>query len=141
MIDTRLYILMRSDMVSMNPGKAMAQAAHAANAFIYSVDEAMRKAETAVFSEQVVFVRHWQRQTSQGFGTTITLEVPSEKELHEHVATAQILGLFSGVVHDPTYPVRDGKITHLIPVDTCGYVFVPNPENLPSATRQLSLHS
>ena len=28
-----LYILMRSDMVSLNPGKAMAQAAHAANCF------------------------------------------------------------------------------------------------------------
>ena len=29
-----LYILMRTDMNSMNPGKAMAQASHASNAFI-----------------------------------------------------------------------------------------------------------
>lgn len=140
MLDTRLYILMRSDMVSMNPGKGMAQAAHAANAFIHNVDETMRKFETTVWSEQAAFVRHWQRQTPQGFGTTITLEVPSENELRAHIDAAQEFGLFSGIVHDPTYPVRDGKITHLIPVDTCGYIFVSDPENLPNATRQLSLH-
>ena len=30
-----LYILMRQDLPSMNAGKAMAQASHASNAFIY----------------------------------------------------------------------------------------------------------
>ena len=30
-----LYILMRTDMDSLNPGKAMAQASHASNAFVY----------------------------------------------------------------------------------------------------------
>ena len=29
-----LYILMRNDMDSMNPGKAMAQASHASNQFV-----------------------------------------------------------------------------------------------------------
>jgi len=122
-------------------GKGMAQAAHAANAFIYDVDEKMRKAETTIWSEQATFVREWQRTTRQGFGTTITLDVGSDKTLNEHIEEAQELSLFSGVVHDPTYPVRDGNVTHLIPVDTCGYIFVDDPERLPYATRQLSLHS
>ena len=34
-----LYILMRKDLKSMNPGKAMAQASHAANAFVHSNPE------------------------------------------------------------------------------------------------------
>lgn len=32
-VEYKLYILMRNDLPSLNPGKAMAQAAHAANAF------------------------------------------------------------------------------------------------------------
>ena len=33
-----LYILMRTDMDSMNPGKAMAQASHASNAFVSNAE-------------------------------------------------------------------------------------------------------
>ena len=34
-----LYILMRTDMDSMNPGKAMAQASHASNQFVAEYQE------------------------------------------------------------------------------------------------------
>ena len=34
-----LYILMRNDMKSMNPGKAMAQASHASNAFVNTASD------------------------------------------------------------------------------------------------------
>ena len=34
-----LYILMRTDLPSLNPGKAMAQAAHAANKMTFIVDK------------------------------------------------------------------------------------------------------
>ena len=62
-----LYILMRTDMDSMNPGKAMAQASHASNAFVsnaepgYNVDEELFNA--------------WQQSTTQGFGTVLVLGV------------------------------------------------------------------
>jgi len=53
---------MRRDLDSMSPGRAMAQASHASNAFIkrFGKDK---------------FVKKWQRETTQGFGTAIVLAV------------------------------------------------------------------
>jgi len=103
-----LYILMRTDMDSMNPGKAMAQAAHAANAFW--------------FNGRISAVRQWAAQTQQGFGTTIVLDV-TEPQLKHIVGKGIELGFAAECILDPTYPVRDGKTTHYIPVVTCGYIF------------------
>ena len=57
----KLYLLVRNDLISMNIGKAIAQAAHAANqfAFKHGVNE---------------HVKRWQSE-GDGFGTTITLSV------------------------------------------------------------------
>jgi len=106
-----LYILMRSDLDSMNAGKGMAQAAHAANAFVKHAEKKNDK-----------LVDSWINSTKQGFGTTIVLAVDGV-ELQDLIDNAQGLGLIAGIVHDPSYPVRDGSVTHLIPLDTCGYVF------------------
>ena len=125
--DPRLYILMRTDMESMNAGKAMAQAAHAANAF---VDKARGSA---------VDISDWTRQTKQAFGTTITLAVPSEDEMTKTVLIADAMGYLADVIHDPTYPVRDGYVTHLLPINTCAYVFSPNGS--PWFLSSLSLHT
>ena len=59
-MNNRLYILIRNDIPSMNPGRAMAQASHAANAFIHKYGKQKD-------------VKQWQRQTCQGFGTAIVL--------------------------------------------------------------------
>ena len=61
-----LYILMRTDMDSMNPGKAMAQASHASNAFVYRWGK-----EKAV--------KEWQGETQQGFGTVLVLGVTGDE--------------------------------------------------------------
>ena len=121
MCKSTLYILMRNDMESMTPGKAAAQAAHAANAV---KNHFITKIKDKVPVEEFSF---WESQTTQGFGTTIVLGV-TEKEMND---TIESLGkLFvSGIVHDPTYPVKDGKIMHLIPVDTCAYIFAPNRDD------------
>ncbi len=119
----RLYILMRTDLDSMNPGKGMAQAAHAANAFMKDHGDVT-----------VPGVEEWVNETPQGFGTTITLAVPDAKTLEDTVALAKVYGFPADVIHDPTYPVRDGGVVHLLPLDTCGYVFMPDgsvPINLP----------
>jgi peptidyl-tRNA hydrolase len=105
-----LYILMRNDMRSMNAGKAMAQASHASNAFIYEAD-----------TERTQVVA-WVDETPQGFGTAIVLAC-DEAGMREAVKTAKQFGFTSGIVHDPTYPLRDGDVTHLIPLDTCAYIF------------------
>ncbi|QJA42960.1 hypothetical protein [Phaeobacter phage MD18] len=131
-----LYILMRTDMASMNPGKAMAQAAHAANAFIRDVE---RPEAYSAFIHAAV--EEWEGSTHQGFGTTITLAVPSEREMDEIVRAATEENYPAAVVHDPTYPLRDGAVTHLLPINTCAYVFTPCRLSHPvSALAGLELH-
>ena len=121
--DLRLYILMRTDLASMTPGKACAHAAHAANQFIHECgDEVMRAARL------IKQVQAWQSQTPLGFGTTITLGVTGA-QLAMAVEVAKAMGLLAGVVHDPTYPLVDTapdsktSVVHKIPLDTCGYIF------------------
>ena len=128
MTDSRLYILMRTDMASMNPGKGMAQAAHAANSFVHD------------WGESSEYVTGWQKQTPQGFGTTITLAVPNEDKMSEMIAIAGALGYPVGTIHDPSYPVRDGEITHLIPTNTCGYIFVEDASKPPPVLSTIPLH-
>lgn len=111
-----LYILMRQDMASMNAGKAVAQGAHAANQMVYEMDPGN--------PDHNEWLTTWQRETGKGFGTTITLDVPGRK-LHTVVEWAKLLKLHAGVTHDPTYPLKDGESFHLIPLDTCAYVFGP----------------
>lgn len=109
-----LYILMRTDINSMNPGKAMAQASHAYGA--------LRKAIKEKLNIQKDFIL-WMDQTEQDFGTTIVLggsEPQIDGALWRAVRDRNICG---GWVHDPTYPIRDGNVTHLIPLNTCAFLF------------------
>ena len=109
-----LYILCRQDIGSMAniAGLLAAQVAHSANQCVY---EAGTPAE-------VNLVREWEEQTGDGFGTTITLSVEG-RTLADKIALAKLHKIHAGITHDPTFPVRDGDVTHLVPVDTCGYVF------------------
>jgi peptidyl-tRNA hydrolase len=114
--DFVLYILMRTDLDSMNPGKAIAQGTHAANAFI---EEHLRDSGKL---EIEASIRDWRKQTTQGFGTVITLGV-CEAQMTKAVLFAKEQGIRAGIVHDPSYPIRDGQVMHKIPLDTCGYIF------------------
>ena len=67
----------------------------------------------------------WRAQTDQGFGTVLTLDAGDIGKVREIVDAAFKHGFPAGIVHDPSYPVRDGAVTHLIPLDTCGWVFAP----------------
>ena len=128
----KLYILMRNDMESMNAGKACAQASHAANAFIsHSVSGAINWDS----GQAPIFVREWANETTQGFGTAIVLGAKIE-DIMTSVDRAVVAGYIAGVVHDPSYPVKDGQTVHLIPLDTCAYIFVPDDgSNVSSRTR------
>ena len=105
-----LYILMRNDMTSMNPGKAMAQASHASNQFVATLPRDARD----IYNE-------WLQ--CEGFGTVL----------------ARSLDLVSGVVHDPTYPIQDGTATHYVPVDTCAYIF-GNKDDCVPVVQNFNLH-
>jgi len=108
-----LYILMRTDLDSMNAGKAVAQGAHAANQFAYYVN---RELET---------YKEWIKSTMCGFGTTIVLSV-SNQEIDDIVNKYYNSGpepKVAGIVHDPSYPIKDGDTVHHLPLDTCAYIF------------------
>jgi hypothetical protein len=119
----------------MNPGKAMAQASHAANAMVHSVRKSKSKPLRNLLDE-------WENETSQGFGTCIVLECTSMDKMEE-VVSALRDGTYcsAGIVHDPSYPLRDGKRTHLIPLDTCAWVFArKNNEVVQDNLDGLDLH-
>lgn len=122
-----LYILMRTDMASMNPGKAAAQAAHAANQFVKHAR-----------SRNNGGLHEWERQTGDGFGTTITLAADIGEIDEIFVRGHGRYGTMVGKVVDPTYPVRDGAVTHLVSVVTCAYVF-GRRDHVKGLVRDLSL--
>lgn len=124
---------MRNDLPSMNAGKAMAQAAHAANQFVHQWKGKLRS------------VWEWQKESMRGFGTTIVLAVDHDT-LVNTVELAHIKCVPNGEVCDDTYPfITNKEIAALIPQNkqtapaifkedgrvvmfrnelTCGYVFV-----------------
>jgi peptidyl-tRNA hydrolase len=113
-----LFILMRTDLASMNPGKAIIQASHAANKAVW-------------LAKGSSFLKEWEDQTGDGFGTGISLDGGSADNITgilDQIETARFLDdckddAFYGWLNDPTYPLRDGDFTHFIPLDTCAYVF------------------
>lgn len=127
-VEPVLYILARTDLESLNPGKLAAQVAHAANAFqseIQSDFEYEHKYEIARLAKDLKqLYATWIKQTNQHFGTTIVLDggkMSDIKTIIEKLTGDKKINC--GVVHDPTYPVRDGEITHLVPLDTVAWVF------------------
>lgn len=124
-----LYILARNDLASMNPGKLAAQASHASNAFVHHfhafAQEQNSKAKTPLFEECSKAFYNWEHSTSQGFGTVIVLE-GKMREINLSVKTLINMNYIAGIIHDPTYPILDGEVVHHVPLDTCGYVFIPD---------------
>lgn len=112
------YVLMRTDLPDYLSGKSMAQSHHAGTHFM----DAMRRLTVAQARWTVPF-EEWLAQ-GRGFGTTIVLGV-THRELRELVMAdhGEEDRIVYGVVHDPSYPVRDGDLINHMPVNTCGYVF------------------
>jgi peptidyl-tRNA hydrolase len=130
-----LYVLMRDDLASLNSGKAMAQAVHAGNAVETHFETQMQVASTGSDTDEKTKAAElssafyeWKHQTSQGFGTTIVL-CGSMAKIKTDIEWLQRNDFLASVVHDPTYPLQDGSVTHLIPLDTCAYVFAPNKDD------------
>jgi peptidyl-tRNA hydrolase len=106
---------MRSDCPDLGGGKAVAQGSHASNAMVF---EGRNKASISL--DQLI--DEWQSQTAQGFGSCVT-RICDNADMEQTVAFATLMGVHAGIVHDPTYPLRDGRKFHFLPVNTCAYVF------------------
>ena len=134
--DGRLYILARTDIPQMNPGKLAAQVAHAATKFVF--DTLAHGSETD--NNQM---DGWRKQAGGGFGTKIVLAA-TEEQIQEIVGRQiELWAATSGFVIDPTYPMFNflGEV-FTRPELTCGYIFVPSMDDSAVLTdlRELSLY-
>ena len=124
----RLYIIMREDLWDMNPGKAMAQAAHAQA--LFDLYDHGHKGCLEAYSE-------WRGdgENCLGFGVTLVLSAP-KSEWGDIVWKVQ----HSGIVTDPTYPYRNyyGKV-FVRSEDTCMWAFAYTEEEI-EYMKQWKLH-
>lgn len=86
-----LYLVMRRDLPSLNPGKLAAQAAHCANACVAK----MKKANPQL-------LRAWEQEAGT-FGTTIVLG-----------AGRRFIAKLPNRVWDDTYPCGDGSLRPIL---------------------------
>jgi hypothetical protein len=126
-MEPRLYIIMRRDLWDMNPGKGMAQAAHAQAEFdTYTENN---------YTYDEFRIAHLQWCEDRNFGTTLVLHEPldSMSKISMNVA-------HWGFVTDPTYPYRNwyGDVFTCSEV-TCMWVFVYTEAEL-EYMRQFNLH-
>lgn len=122
-----LYILMRTDMHSMNPGKAMAQACHAANCFVGFV-QSLEKAKAP--KHLINLLKYWQNSTKQHFGTTIVLDGGKLSDIQTTISKCMSNpgNVAAGMIWDPSYPINDGSTMHYLNIPTCAYVFLDNKD-------------
>ena len=116
-----LYIVMRDDLASLNPGKACAQAAHAANRCVQNLLDLASYEEKEHGKPYTQMLAEW--EGDRGFGTCIVLSGPLWAIKKAFAIAADNLHVYGGIITDPTYPIQDGEFTHYIPVETCGYIF------------------
>lgn len=148
-----LYILMRTDLPSMNAGKAMAQASHASNAFVHRKENKGTANETVNKAYDL-----WKNETGQGFGTVLVLGCNRE-ELTAIIDNVKgVNDVMGEEVIDPTYPYQvTGEIANLLNPDmpiykgdglfvltrqeiTCGYVFGDKEGSAGALVGKLKLH-
>jgi peptidyl-tRNA hydrolase len=106
MKDLTLYILMRNDLSSMSVGRCMAQASHASNAFINKYCKYTK--------HYCVYVKEWQNQTKQGFGTAIVLAC-NINDINDIITKCKTSKYACDFVYDPEYSyLVDEEISKLI---------------------------
>lgn len=140
-----LYIIMRTDLESMNPGKAIAQGSHAAN-------QAVKLVKSSTTGS--ILIEEWENQTlnanplgydtgeNLGFGTVLTLAGGTMEEIEDLISEIDVKdsASFTGFLFDPTYPIRDGKVCHHIPLHTCAWVFTRQGSAAQKLLSKLELH-
>lgn len=126
----RLLIIMREDLWDMNPGKGMAQAAHAAQDMTASImsEEQMerftRSYSGGPLSHDYIKDQYAEWCDGRNFGTTITLSAPFDS-MSKMSLMLEMNGVPNGMTVDPTYPYRNyyGDVFTSSEV-TCMWVFI-----------------
>lgn len=95
---SRLYVIVRNDLDSLNAGKAMAQANHSGTQFLSQFN-----------GKYPNVVKEWLNE-GKGFGTVIVLESAIETLDYFKLAIEENkLALYSGIIIDDTYPIKVPK--------------------------------
>ncbi len=124
-----LMIIMRDDLASMTPGRAAAQASHATSHFTMEMEaksDDYANEDTRKMTRDVHQYRVWKSSTAQDFGTTIVCR--ANEELMKSTIDDASLEYSTGIIIDPTYGVRDGKVTHYVQLETCAWIFIDSPD-------------
>lgn len=117
-MEPTLYILMRSDIQDMNPGKAMAQAAHAQADFDACIED-MCGPDYTQDDPLWRAVNYW-RGLDRNFGRTIVLEATEER-----IRSVTDTCAHGGYTVDPTYPWHNYYNEVFVSEElTCGWVFI-----------------
>lgn len=122
-----LYILMRNDLPDHTPGKALAQCNHAGTDFM--IRAAQAEEEFGEDSELSVAFQEWINETGS-FGTCVVLSCSHYELISAFDRFATKCSLLSGLIVDPTYPIRNGHETIKAEVVTCGWSFVRKNESV-----------
>lgn len=136
--DSRLYCFMRSDLASLNSGKAVAQGMHGANGIMEMMMTVLLDLRDGgdqyrVYEPAIAAFSEWRHsagkrrdhhpEMNQGFGATIVKAV-TERQMRAIIDAGRRMGVPCGIVFDPSYPLVDGDSFHEIPLDTCAFMFV-----------------
>ena len=119
----KLYVFVRSDLESLNSGRLGAQTAHAAS----------QCAEYHLIMPFGSYSRDSYEEWSKdyGFGTSIVLDGGSfecEPFNMDYDFAGKSWSFYNNgvefhMIHDPTYPLKDGKVMHYLSINTCYWVF------------------
>jgi hypothetical protein len=88
----------------------------------------VKRINTTGCAKAQVKLAEWENQTPDGFGTCYVLgakiaDIRLAMDLCKK-ASKEMHGIIDfSIVHDPTYPIKDGEVFHSIPLDTCAYIF------------------
>ena len=109
MSDLVVYVLVRNDLPSMNPGKAMSQVHHAGVQMV---------SKYSTYPLVTDYIADGVRQGADHFNTTLVLGANLCQIYNTRIA-AESRGYAYGIVSDPSYPfiVPDQELADLIPQD------------------------
>tara|TARA_R110000851_G_scaffold227207_3_gene380037 strand:- start:51 stop:497 length:447 start_codon:yes stop_codon:yes gene_type:complete len=116
--EPRLYIIVRSDIAELTPGKLGAQTGHAASMFARQVRHS---------GDTLLNASYKQWEGDRGFGTKIVLSATKDDIdiLIDTISLHQPCPAHYGIVVDPSYPFRNyfGEMFTAKEM-TCAFVFV-----------------
>jgi hypothetical protein len=117
-----LYILMRTDLDSLNLGKAIAQGSHATNMFEQDINDLIQT--KTVKNKTIDAYYQWREDRDFGRCLVVGADIDKIKEIQSLNNNLLNNKYLNGIVFDPTYPITDGKVIHTLSVETCSYIFI-----------------